>query len=63
MTSERPLLERDEHMAARESISAAVGGRGRLILVGGEAGVGKTTLTRRFASRLDGVQVLIGETP
>jgi DNA-binding CsgD family transcriptional regulator/tetratricopeptide (TPR) repeat protein len=44
------LLERSDHLAALDDALAAVvaDARGRLELVGGEAGVGKTTLLRRF---------------
>jgi DNA-binding CsgD family transcriptional regulator/tetratricopeptide (TPR) repeat protein len=46
------LAELDDHLAA------AVAGAGRLVVVGGEAGVGKTALVRRFAGDLEGVRVL-----
>jgi DNA-binding CsgD family transcriptional regulator/tetratricopeptide (TPR) repeat protein len=54
------LLERDAHLAALgEHLAAAVGGEGRLVVVGGEAGVGKTSLVRRFAEERAGeVRVL-----
>ena len=44
------LLERSSQLAALGEILAAVGSTrsGRLVLVGGEAGVGKTALVRRF---------------
>jgi DNA-binding CsgD family transcriptional regulator/tetratricopeptide (TPR) repeat protein len=44
------LLERSHHLAAlRESLAAVRGSSsGRLLLVGGEAGVGKTVLIRQF---------------
>ncbi|MDQ3932912.1 MAG: LuxR C-terminal-related transcriptional regulator, partial [Actinomycetota bacterium] len=46
------LLERSSHLAALRASLAAVrsGAGGRLVLVGGEAGVGKTTLVRRFCA-------------
>jgi predicted ATPase len=48
------LLERDESLARLTGLAQEVaGGAGRLVLVGGEAGVGKTALLRRFA---DGLQ-------
>ena len=43
------LLERDEPLAA---LCAAVADGGRLVLVGGEAGVGKTALVRELAAEL-----------
>jgi len=56
------LLERDDALGRlREATEQAAGGAGRVVVVGGEAGVGKTTLVRRFASELDdGVRVLWG---
>jgi DNA-binding CsgD family transcriptional regulator/tetratricopeptide (TPR) repeat protein len=44
------LLERDDHLAAlRDLLAAVVSSRqGRLVLVRGEAGIGKTALVRRF---------------
>jgi DNA-binding CsgD family transcriptional regulator/tetratricopeptide (TPR) repeat protein len=46
------LADLDEHFAA------AVDGAGRLVAVGGEAGVGKTALVRRFADEREGVRAL-----
>src|SRR6476646_10021624 len=43
-----PLLERDAMLAALDEALAA---GGRLVLVAGEAGVGKTVLLRRFCER------------
>jgi DNA-binding CsgD family transcriptional regulator/tetratricopeptide (TPR) repeat protein len=43
------LLERDAELARlHEAFNEAAAGRGRLMLVAGEAGVGKTALVRRF---------------
>ena len=44
------LLERDELLA---SLAASLEEGGRLVFVGGEAGIGKTTLVRAFAERAD----------
>jgi DNA-binding CsgD family transcriptional regulator/tetratricopeptide (TPR) repeat protein len=47
------LLEREEDLAALEgAVAAARDGRGSLVLVGGEAGIGKTTLMRALRARL-----------
>jgi MoxR-like ATPase len=35
-----------ERVVLREELAAALGGRGRLVLLGGEAGIGKTTLAQ-----------------
>ncbi|HEY8322972.1 MAG TPA: AAA family ATPase [Ktedonobacterales bacterium] len=47
-----PLLERDDQLVALAAHLAAVlgGGGGRMVFIGGEAGVGKSALARRFAS-------------
>ena len=43
------LLERSDQLSELERIlGGALGGRGRLVFVGGEAGAGKTALLRRF---------------
>ncbi|MFZ0090234.1 MAG: AAA family ATPase [Solirubrobacteraceae bacterium] len=57
------LLERDEPFAALEGLLSGVGAgaAGRLVWVGGEAGVGKTSLLRAFCVRQDKpVRVLWG---
>lgn len=46
-----PLLERDEQLAMLAAhLAAVLDGGGRMVFVGGEAGVGKSALARRFAS-------------
>lgn len=56
------LLERDPLLSALDSyLDEALGGRGRLVFLGGEAGAGKTTLVAAFAERVGGrVRVLRG---
>src|SRR3954470_13201238 len=51
------LLERAEHLSALGASLAEVasGQGGRLVLVSGEAGVGKTALVRRFCDDLAGL--------
>jgi DNA-binding CsgD family transcriptional regulator/tetratricopeptide (TPR) repeat protein len=56
------LLEREQPLDELGRLAAeASSGRGQLVLVGGEAGIGKTTLVRRFSRTLpSGVRVLWG---
>jgi DNA-binding CsgD family transcriptional regulator/tetratricopeptide (TPR) repeat protein len=56
------LLERARFVDALErDLAAAAGGEGRMVLLGGEAGIGKTTLTRTFCDRhRAGARVLWG---
>ena len=59
--SSRALLERDESMLVLDELLARVRSTsvGRLVLVAGEAGVGKTALTRRFCeAQRDPVRIL-----
>lgn len=52
------LVERDSYLAVLgDHLTAAVEYEGKLVVVGGEAGVGKTSLVRVFADRVDGVRV------
>src|SRR6478735_5111597 len=47
------LLERDDDLATlHQLLNLAETGEGQLVFTGGEAGVGKTSLVRRFAAEL-----------
>src|SRR4051812_6991952 len=49
-----PLLERESAMASLMGFAReAAGGDGRLVLVSGEAGIGKSSLVESFAGRLE----------
>jgi predicted ATPase len=54
------LLERAAEMAALDAALAGVRGGGRLVLVGGEAGIGKTALVRTFCRRAGEARTLLG---
>lgn len=56
------LLERDWFLAELGAhLERAAGGSGRIVLVAGEAGVGKTALLREFCGKLaDGARILAG---
>lgn len=58
-----PLLERADHLAALDALLTSVlqRARGRMVFVGGEAGIGKSTLVRRFSdARAPSIRVLTG---
>ncbi len=61
-THETTLLEREDALdSLGEALDEAVAGRGSVTLVAGEAGIGKTSLVRRFADVASGrVRVLWG---
>ncbi|MGH2886852.1 MAG: AAA family ATPase [Solirubrobacteraceae bacterium] len=56
------LLERDDDLGALSAaVDEAAGGRGSMVLVGGEAGIGKTSLLRGLRERIDAsVTFLVG---
>ena len=55
------LLERDAALAVLADAYAAAGRAGRIVLVTGEPGIGKTALVREFVRRLNGgSRVLVG---
>ncbi|QEC49891.1 AAA family ATPase [Baekduia soli] len=55
------LLERADELAALDAVVADLDrDRGRLVLVGGEAGIGKTSLVRVLGARAGGVRALVG---
>src|SRR5688572_390559 len=51
-----------EQTALREALAAALAGRGSLVLIGGEAGIGKTTLAEAICAEAEaqGALVLVG---
>jgi predicted ATPase len=57
------LVGRDHELALlRQQLDAAVSGQGSLVLIGGEAGIGKTTLAESLCREAEekGARVLIG---
>jgi predicted ATPase len=58
-----PLVGRErEHALLRERLAAALGGHGSLVLIGGKAGIGKTTLAEALCQDAveQGALVLVG---
>ena len=65
-TREIPLIDRVEEMdLLKEAVDKAVNGEGGLVFLHGEAGIGKTRLTRELGAyaRLRGMRVLYGRCP
>src|SRR5215813_11287598 len=63
MDSRKPtsLVERAEPLAALDAMWAeARGGHGLVVFVGGEAGIGKTSVIRELARRVGDAAVLVG---
>ncbi|MBV9898995.1 MAG: AAA family ATPase [Chloroflexi bacterium] len=61
MSGTHDLVERDEQLSVlAEAISSVAAGRGKMVFVSGEAGIGKTSLVRCFTEELIGVQVATG---
>jgi serine/threonine protein kinase/tetratricopeptide (TPR) repeat protein len=66
MVRETQLIDRVEEMGLlREAVDRAVRGEGGLVFLRGEAGIGKTRLTKELGAyaRLRGMQVLYGRCP
>jgi DNA-binding CsgD family transcriptional regulator len=62
-TSRLPVVGRTREIARlHEQLAAALAGHGRLVLIGGEAGIGKTTLAESLCreARERGARVLVG---
>ena len=58
-----PLVGRDRELGAlRDHLAAAIAGRGSLVLIGGEAGIGKTSLAETICHEAEerGALVLVG---
>lgn len=53
ISTERLLERGDELAALSDAVAAVVSGRGTLVLVGGEAGIGKTSLVRALRAGLN----------
>jgi len=63
MLSEPPLVGRDEELARLNAVlQSTIGGTRRLVLISGEAGVGKTRLVMEFEKKVRalGAKTLIG---
>jgi DNA-binding SARP family transcriptional activator len=63
LAADTPLIGRDQEMARlRAMLAEAVSGRGRVVAIVGEAGVGKTRLVAELAAEVDqvGARMLIG---
>ncbi|WP_231388110.1 LuxR family transcriptional regulator [Mycobacterium sp. 360MFTsu5.1] len=56
-----PLVERDRPLAELgEHAAAALSGAGRLVVIRGEAGIGKSSVVRAFCDTVGGARVVVG---
>ncbi|HEX5018190.1 MAG TPA: AAA family ATPase [Actinomycetes bacterium] len=56
-----PMVGRDDELGALVSaLDDALAGQSRVVLVGGEAGIGKTRLIEELLQRVDGAKALVG---
>jgi predicted ATPase/KaiC/GvpD/RAD55 family RecA-like ATPase len=65
-TKEIPLIDRDEEMnILKETVDRTIQGEGGVVFLRGEAGIGKTRLTRELGAyaRLRGMKILHGRCP
>ena len=63
LTTQSPLFGRDREFAIlRQRLAATLTGQGSLVLIGGEAGIGKTALAESFCQEAaeQGALVLMG---
>jgi len=61
MVDKRRLLEQEQHLTLlNHAMACAKAGQGGMVLLGGEAGVGKTTLVPGFVESLEEIRVLVG---
>ena len=56
-----PMLEREDALQLLEdAVADASAGRGRVVLISGEAGIGKTSVVRAFLASHKGLRALVG---